>query len=795
MVKVTPPPEGIDSLADSSGGSHSDFGQALLVVADKPAAAPLSHDFDLVNDLFGGDEAPPIASPSVASPPVPIPPVASPPVANSPLAKGKPDPVAPPIAAPAAAATAPSKPPAAKAEPSAEKKPPEAKPAEAKSSEAKPAEANREKNPEKGSAEGPRPQKAGTSGTKLPSLTSATVEVPAADLYPPMLASDAPKAVASKPSPPATPEAPRASASSEPASRTAAHAPSKPANSVAAAKPAEKGGDKPKSTSSTAAAPAAEPKPAALPAPAPAAEAAASPAFALPPLWREAAWYLGAGVLGILLAWGAMVLVLQLFAGSNESPVVKVDLPSGENPPPAELPEKKEPEKKGPEKKEPEKQPEKKVPEKSDTPPVDPLAKPIDPMPATPVDPVKPVDPPVDPVKPVDPPGEGPRPMPEVPVIPAPPDRPKPPRIDVNARLAEKIVEIETPPTPLDDFLDFLGLFTTIPISVDPEGLRLAGVSAETPVAAKGAGADIRTLLDEALRPLGLGLRVSEGHVIVTHRNLTREGAVPVPYPLGDLAGDDAAQLAALRELVFDFPLAAYGDSATREKLVRLEKSTLTVEAPMPEQFAVLLFLERLRAARAKPPVNPFVVRTPALIRLDQPAPPTSDKLDAAIRVNFPKAIPFAQALVQLKKAGKMRMILDWRELEETAHLGPSTEVPLVADNLPLRAALDNFFRPLGLEYRQIDANTLAITTSAGMQRWLDEPIIEFHKTGDLVAADRPASNLLDRVTSSLDELGLKSGEASLLHYDPASGSILARLPRRLQKPLADELQTWRGGK
>ncbi|MCU0879117.1 MAG: hypothetical protein MUF06_15135, partial [Pirellulaceae bacterium] len=210
----------------------------------------------------------------------------------------------------------------------------------------------------------------------------------------------------------------------------------------------------------------------------------------------------------------------------------------------------------------------------TDTPPADPVtATPAPPRPLSPFDRLLENDPdplarPTDPPSPAAPGSEAPPDPAEAtrPALPRPPER----TVDLAARLADPLPLIEAADTPLVDFLGVLADFSTIPITLDPDGLPLVQARATSPINFKLQSTTVGQALRTGIAPYKLAV-VEEGNQLVV--TLAEPPAMrKLNYPLAGLAETEAeAEYLAdlIRSLVAPEswqPLAAAVDMAPEER-------------------------------------------------------------------------------------------------------------------------------------------------------------------------------------------------------------------------------------
>ena len=369
-------------------------------------------------------------------------------------------------------------------------------------------------------------------------------------------------------------------------------------------------------------------------------------------------------------------------------------------------------------------------------------------------------------------------PVEEAPIAAAPAaPRPAPRTVDVAARLADPLPGIDVPGVPLADFLADLSGLSTIPITLDPEGLPLVGLSAATPVSLKAENTTIARALAEALAPLHLEYQVADDHVTVGLSSKIADRAVAVDDLTGksEQRGDELAQWV----------------TALVDPAVWNEGEDGPSVTPGAEQFAVrasdrtyagtLLLLEKLRVARSMAVRS----RQPAeVFRLESRSARARDALAAPISLNYSQPTLLVIVLDRLAKEGHVRILVDWKALAAEGWNADGEGI-LTIQNKPLSEALTELLAPMDLTWRAVDEQTVQVSTAAALDQALE---LELYPARTL-AADAAAGNALAARLSSA--LSLEANSAGALRFDPVSGCILASLPQPKQQQLEKLLAEW----
>src|SRR5439155_10191436 len=143
--------------------------------------------------------------------------------------------------------------------------------------------------------------------------------------------------------------------------------------------------------------------------------------------------------------------------------------------------------------------------------------------------------------------------------------RPPPREVDVAKRLADPLPAIDTPGTPLADFLQLMSDLSTIPITLEADALPFVRATAETPVVLHATNTTVGGAMQQALATLGLQFIEVDGQLIIR----IAEPAVPntYPYPMKNLAADpeSMAELAEMLQALVEH--GSWGDQADQGKI------------------------------------------------------------------------------------------------------------------------------------------------------------------------------------------------------------------------------------
>jgi hypothetical protein len=294
------------------------------------------------------------------------------------------------------------------------------------------------------------------------------------------------------------------------------------------------------------------------------------------------------------------------------------------------------------------------------------------------------------------------------------------------------------------------------------------------------ANTTVGEVLKSALAPLKLEPQVSENQILVT----LPSRLVTIPYPTGDLTGDDPGQIALLTELVRETiePESWKGEAGAT---LTEKKDTLEVKHVPSVQLQVLTLMEKLRVARGLTTRSKF---EPALFRLAARYERARSRLIKPISCNFSQPTSLIRVLQQLSEAGSVEILIDWRSLMSEGWT-PDSVATLVIDKRPLETALHDLLTPMDLAFRVVDERTIQVVSARDLDERLD---LELYAANDLYL-DGQADALLTKIRAALGEEHFRDGGGKgSVALDSASRHLVALLPQPQQRALADLLEEWR---
>ncbi|NQU20366.1 MAG: hypothetical protein HQ567_03720 [Candidatus Nealsonbacteria bacterium] len=502
---------------------------------------------------------------------------------------------------------------------------------------------------------------------------------------------------------------------------------------------------------------AAEPLPAAGPAP-----LQASPAELL---WRKWLLLAAAPVVVVVLAFG----LWSMFSGNDSPESETAQQPAEPAPPkpdpktPAEdpgpnVPDELSPGLTPPDEPGPATEPQPTDPEPPADPPEDGTT---DPDPANP--PEEPIDPPEEPNDPVDPPDPPADPVDNPPPV----ERPELVQVDVQARLADTVAEVELTQVPLADAVEFLSQLSTVPITLDVDAMQQLGVTPRDPVSVGLTETTVGRILGKMISDRGLAAEIDDGQVLVTSPAERRQTLRQRRYTLHLLVGDKASTTAELAAMVRKLVAPASWDTAGGRGTVAPDGNALAVVQTAEVHHHILFFCEKLRVARGLSPRSRI---NPDLFKLDTRHQRARRALSLPVTVNFHHPAPLQQIAAHLEEPTGLDILFD-RVAMARQRWSPTSEASVNAEKEPLGVVLRQLLDPMGLAYRVIDAKTLQITTAAAASARMQ---LEFYPVGKLLGNGRPAAELSEQIrTGVAPTTWTSTGGPGVLYFDESSTCLI----------------------
>jgi hypothetical protein len=377
--------------------------------------------------------------------------------------------------------------------------------------------------------------------------------------------------------------------------------------------------------------------------------------------------------------------------------------------------------------------------------------------------------------------GQGPEPKaPPEEVVPAKPQAPPPPvAVDVAARLADAVPEIQLRGVPLAEAVDLLAGLSTVPISFDPEAMQQLGVTLHDPVTIELSGATVGQILQKVVSSRGLAAVVEEGQMLVTSPPDRREKLWPRRYTVSDLAGDDPTAVAELAAVIGKLVAPDSWRQSGGRGTIEPDGGALAVVQTGVVHDEILTFCEKLRNARGKPLRSR---QSPERFGLETRLDRAQATLNRPVTANFHEPTPLIEVLGYLGKLAETDILVDRLALS-AAGVSDRTDARVTVEKQPLAEALPALLNPLGLEYRVIDAKTLQVTTRKAVAARLE---LEFYPVNKLLANGRTGPALVEQIKGRLaGSTWSDAGGPGVLYFDQPSSCLIVLQSQPVQGELA----------
>jgi hypothetical protein len=288
---------------------------------------------------------------------------------------------------------------------------------------------------------------------------------------------------------------------------------------------------------------------------------------------------------------------------------------------------------------------------------------------------------------------------------------------------------------PLLNFLALMSQLSGVPVSIAPEQLQMAGISAGRPVSANIATKSIGEILAEVLGPLHLEAQ-SDGEQIILVRQ-HGDQIRGIDYPIDDLAISHTELAQWIEQLVAPETWKSVGGPGT----ITVEGDKLHIEQAQQVQYEVLIFLERIRLAKEKPLRSKYPER---LLSARPYMSTVAEQVAAPAIFTFSHETPLAEVFLYWQTEMGLPVFVDWPALA-TVKLWPESRITCSSANEPWRTALDKVLEPLGLGWRAVSGGGIQITSRETIE---SEPVLDIYPGNEWQLAPTGATVIHDRVNN-----------------------------------------------
>jgi len=339
--------------------------------------------------------------------------------------------------------------------------------------------------------------------------------------------------------------------------------------------------------------------------------------------------------------------------------------------------------------------------------------------------------------------------------------------IDVRARLAQQIPEIDLRDVLLAEAVELVAAVGMVSISFDPEAMQQLAVTPRDPVTVRLSGATLYEILETAATKRGLLPTIDAGQVLLSNPPQQREQLRKIRYTISDLTLSDAATAAALATTVEKLVAPDSWRSNGGRGTLQSDALSLTATQTGPVHYRLLVFCEKLRNARGKPLRSRGNHERFDLATRQHRA---KDLLDRPITVNFHEPTPLAEIVSYLEGISVCSILID-RPALQGERLTSNSPATMSVERQSLAVALRQLLDPLELSCRVIDERMLQITTHKAVATRLE---LEFYPVAELLTGGTTGPGLAEQIKSRLSgSTWNDAGGPGVLHFDEPSKCLI----------------------
>jgi hypothetical protein len=306
---------------------------------------------------------------------------------------------------------------------------------------------------------------------------------------------------------------------------------------------------------------------------------------------------------------------------------------------------------------------------------------------------------------------------------------------NAERQLKRKLPAVAVKDMPFLNFLALMSQLSGVPVSVAPEQLQMAGISAGRPVSVDASEKSMGEILSEVLTPLHLEAQTDGEQIVIVrqHGDQTRE----IDYPVDDLGVSHTELAQWIEQLIAPESWKSVGGPGT----IVVESNKLRIEQTQAVQYEVLIFLERMRLAKGKPLRSKYPER---LLSARSYNSAVAEQLAAPTIFTFSHETPLAEVFQYWQTEMGLPVFVDWPALA-TAKLWPESRVTCRIANEPWQAALDKVLKPVGLGWRPVSGGGIQITSREVLDT---KPVLDIYPGNEWQLAPSGAIVIHDRVNN-----------------------------------------------
>ena len=349
-----------------------------------------------------------------------------------------------------------------------------------------------------------------------------------------------------------------------------------------------------------------------------------------------------------------------------------------------------------------------------------------------------------------------------------------PAAVDLAARCADPVAALELTDMPLLKAVDLLATMSTLPITIDADALEQLGVSLRDPISLQVSSTTIAKTLQALAAQKGLAFTAEGGQVFLGAPAKYRETLQKVRYTVADLTGDDKTATLELAAMIQNMVAPDSWQDGNGGSTLKAESGIIDVTQTGNVQYQVLVFLEKLRAARGKPlQTRDRPERFTLATRWDR----ARKMLEQRVTINYHEPTPLWKILAFLANAARCDILVD-RAALAAVETSDRVETNITVSKQPLGKTLTALLQPLGLTYRAVGPRTIQVTTKEAAEERLE---LEFYPIGTLSVEKKNDAGQAVIEQLKKNAAALTWNTAGNLYFDPPSQCLIVLQPQAVQ--------------
>ena len=297
------------------------------------------------------------------------------------------------------------------------------------------------------------------------------------------------------------------------------------------------------------------------------------------------------------------------------------------------------------------------------------------------------------------------------------------PNIDIDARLALPIDELNFDQAKLIDFVRVLSRMTEIPMTLDIDEMRPRALSARTPVSGQFSDATADEILTETLATVGLQWIAVDRQILIFPANIA--DTADLTFDVSDLAErTDDLTPEVLAEMVQRLVVPDANVAVLSNNRLAVVQNENNRKSQTRQRDEVLRFLEQLRAVRQLPQRTEWAGETLA------PEAFGWDWVMMPMTLNHYRPVPISRILAQVEEWTGLTIIVDHQSLHRALTPFSAVQATMLCDQGTVNDVLELSLASVdlvALAYRIVDHHTFEITTMESA-RQPEKMVMEVHR-------------------------------------------------------------------